>query len=225
MRIFWPGWFASVDRPALNFSQTSGTPNSIHLVFPFLWAESHWKLYLDAKRASDVILGWSDCNMRVSLFQPFTETQRNKWSAASADHGAALVMRLPDSNQADLLAETAVFFIRHQQKCSEDKRNPWDAADSVWKPSSAPTCFLHFLAFPSRFRQTRTQMMMVFQGNCKLKELLLRLAPSETYQTNPIHQSQERSHDTFLHLVLSSLTLRTQSIQLINENDCWLSGN
>lgn len=131
----------------------------------------------------------------------------------------------PRLQSGGLAGGNSGFLIRHQQKCSEDKRNPWDAADSVWKPSSAPTCFLHFLAFPSRFRQTRNQMMMVFQGNCKLKELLQRLAPSETYQTNPIHQSQERSHHTFLHLVLSSLTLRTQSIQLINENDCWLSGN
>lgn len=40
-----------------------------------------------------------------------------------------------------------------------------------------------------------------------------------TYWTDSIHQSQERSYDSFLHLVLSSLTLRAQSVQFINKND------
>lgn len=72
-----------------------------------------------------------------------------------------------------------------------------------------------------RLKQTHIEMMMVFQGNCKLKELLLRL---ETHRPDPVHQSQERSHNAFLHLVLSRLTLRTQSIQLIDEDDCRLPG-
>lgn len=108
----------------------------------------------------------------------------------------------PRLQSGGLAGGNSGFLIRHQQKCSEDKRHPWDAADSVWKPSSAPTCFLHFLAFPSRFRQTRNQMMMVFQGNCKLKELLLRLCairnlpnqshPSESGE-KPRHVSPPRS--------------------------------
>ena len=54
----------------------------------------------DAKRVSDVILGWSGCNMRVSLLEPSTKRQQTTINAASADQGPALVMRPPGSSQA-----------------------------------------------------------------------------------------------------------------------------
>lgn len=44
-----------------------------------------------------------------------------------------------------------------------------------------------------------------------------------TYWTDPVHQSQEGRDNSFLHLVLRSVSLRAQSVQLVDKDDRRLS--
>lgn len=75
-----------------------------------------------------------------------------------------------------------------------------------------------------RFQPTRTRLLMMVSsravtagnrgsGRCDRK----------THRADAVHEGQEGSHDAFLHLVLSALALRTQSVQLIDEDERRLS--
>lgn len=44
-----------------------------------------------------------------------------------------------------------------------------------------------------------------------------------THRADAVHQGEERSDDAFLHLVLRSFSLRTQSVELVDEDDGGLS--
>lgn len=74
-----------------------------------------------------------------------------------------------------------------------------------------------------RFEPTRVQLLLMAHGNGNRGQPRLRLLRQETHRADPVHEGQERSHDAFLHLVLSPLALRTQSVQLIDEDDRRLS--